>query len=161
MTWNVNIYFMFPLKNIARKGFTYSQWIHHAYAVSWNTKTCKNPWKLQGFYAITPIIHYNDVIMGAIASEITSLTNVYSIVIQTQIKENIKAPRHWPSCGEFTGHRWIPRTNGQLRGKCFHLMTSSRSRFLDIRSVVRHPISDRPRLNGIDIYNNNVTFALT
>ena len=45
--------------------------------------------------------------------------------IQTQIKENIKAPRHWPLCGEFTGDRWIPRTNGQLRGKCFHLMTSS------------------------------------
>ena len=22
--------------------------------------------------------------------------------IQTQIKENIKAPRHWPLCGEFT-----------------------------------------------------------
>ena len=32
-----------------------------------------------------------------------------------QIKENIKAPRHWPLCGEFTGHRWIPRTNGQTR----------------------------------------------
>ena len=27
--------------------------------------------------------------------------------------------------GEFTGDRWIPRTKGQLRGKCFHLMTSS------------------------------------
>ena len=40
---------------------------------------------------------------------------------QTQIKENIKAPRHWPLCWEFTGDR----TNGQLRGKCFHLMTSS------------------------------------
>ena len=26
---------------------------------------------------------------------------------------------------EFTGDRWIPRTNGQERGKCFHLMTSS------------------------------------
>ena len=26
---------------------------------------------------------------------------------------------------EFTWDRWIPRTNGQLRGKCFHLMTSS------------------------------------
>ena len=25
----------------------------------------------------------------------------------------------------FTGDRWIPRTNGHLRGKCFHLMTSS------------------------------------
>ena len=34
-------------------------------------------------------------------------------VIQTQIKENIKAPRHWPLCGEFTGDRWIPRTKGQ------------------------------------------------
>ena len=43
--------------------------------------------------------------------------------IQTQIKENIKAPSHWPLCGEFTGDWWIPRTNGQLRGKCFHLMT--------------------------------------
>ena len=42
-----------------------------------------------------------------------------------QIKENINAPRHWHLCGEFTGDRWIPRTNGQLRGKCFHLMTSS------------------------------------
>ena len=45
--------------------------------------------------------------------------------IQTQIKENTKASRHWPLCGELTGNPWIPRTNGQLRGKCFHLMTSS------------------------------------
>ena len=28
-------------------------------------------------------------------------------------------------CGEFTGDRWIPHTNGQLHRKCFHLMTSS------------------------------------
>ena len=47
--------------------------------------------------------HYDDVIMGAIASHITSLTIVYSIVYQTQIKESIKAPRHWPLCGELTG----------------------------------------------------------
>ena len=33
--------------------------------------------------------------------------------IETQIKENIKAQRHWPLCGEFTGDRWIPRINGQ------------------------------------------------
>ena len=62
--------------------------------------------------------------MGAIASQITSLTIVYSTV-HSQIKGNIKAPRHWPLCGEFTGDRWIPHTNGQRRGKCFHLMTSS------------------------------------
>ena len=30
--------------------------------------------------------------------------------IQLQIKENIKAPHHWPLWGEFTGGRWIPRT---------------------------------------------------
>ena len=33
--------------------------------------------------------------------------------IRVQIKENIKAPRHRPLCGEFTGDRLIPRTNGQ------------------------------------------------
>ena len=33
--------------------------------------------------------------------------------IQAQMKESIKAPRHWSLCGEF----WIPRTNGQWRGK--------------------------------------------
>ena len=45
--------------------------------------------------------------------------------IHAQINENIKAPRHWPLCGEFTGEQWIPRTNDQSRGKCFHFMTSS------------------------------------
>ena len=50
--------------------------------------------------------------MGAMGSQITSLTIVYSTVY-SQIKENIKAPRHWPLRGEFTGDRLIPRTNGQ------------------------------------------------
>ena len=35
--------------------------------------------------------------------------------IQAQVKENPKAPRHWPLWGEFTGGRWIPRTKGQKR----------------------------------------------
>ena len=33
--------------------------------------------------------------------------------IQAQIIENIKAPRYWPLCREFTGPGWIPRTKGQ------------------------------------------------
>ena len=74
---------------------------------------------------VIPMTHYGDVIMGAIASQITASRLFTQPFIQTQIKENIKAPRHWPLCGEFTGDRWIPRTNGQWRGKCFHLMTSS------------------------------------
>ena len=51
--------------------------------------------------------------MSTMVSQITSLTIVYSTFIQAQIIENIKAPRHWPLCGEFTGDRWIPRTKGQ------------------------------------------------
>ena len=35
-------------------------------------------------------------------------------------------------CGKFTGDRWISRTNGQLRGKCFHLMTSSCATLLPV-----------------------------
>ena len=34
-------------------------------------------------------------------------------LFKAQIKENIKASRHWPLCGEFTGHRRILRTKGQ------------------------------------------------
>ena len=49
----------------------------------------------------------------------------HECLFKAQIKENIKAPRHWPLWGEFTGDRWIPRTNGQLREKCFHFMASS------------------------------------
>ena len=53
--------------------------------------------------------------MDTMASQITSLTIVYSTVYSgaaVQIKENIKAHRHWPLYGEFTGDRWIPHTNG-------------------------------------------------
>ena len=56
------------------------------------------------------------------ATQISSLTIVYSTVYSG---ENNKAPRQWPLCGDFTGDRWTPRTNGQSHTKCFHLMTSS------------------------------------
>ena len=45
----------------------------------------------------------------------TSLAIVYSTVYSgAKLNwENIKAPRHWPLCGEFTGDRWISRTKDQ------------------------------------------------
>ena len=70
------------------------------------------------------MMHYGDVIMGAIASQITGISIVYSF-FHVQIKENIKTPRHWPLWGEFTSDRWIPITKAQCRGKCFLLMASS------------------------------------
>ena len=61
--------------------------------------------------------YYNDVIMGAMTSQVTSLTIVYSTVYSgAHQRKKIKAPRHWPLCGEFTGDRWTPHTNGQQRG---------------------------------------------
>ena len=50
-------------------------------------------------------LHYSDVTMGTMASQITSLTIVYSVVYSGAYKKNIKAPRHWPLCGEFTEDR--------------------------------------------------------
>ena len=47
------------------------------------------------------IQHYNDVIMIAMAFQITSLTIVYSTVINWK-----HFPRYWPFVGEI--HRWIP-----------------------------------------------------
>ena len=47
-----------------------------------------------------------------------------------QLKENIKAPRHWPLCGEFTGDRWPVNSPHKwpVTRKMFPLMTSSWSR---------------------------------
>ena len=45
--------------------------------------------------------HYNDVIMGAMGSQITSLMIVYRL-FRHRLK-NTKAPSHWPLWGEFTG----------------------------------------------------------
>ena len=57
--------------------------------------------------------YYDDVVMGMIVYQITSLTVVYSTVYSDAHKKNIKAPRHWPLWGKFIGDPWIPRTNGQ------------------------------------------------
>ena len=54
------------------------------------------------------MLHYIDVIMTTVASRITSLAVVYSIIYQTQMKKNIKALRHWSLCGEFTGTGEFP-----------------------------------------------------
>ena len=79
----------------------------------WKSVPCIFLVSLSKYYAVV-IDNYNDVIMSAMASQITSPTIVFNQpFIRAQTKENIKAPRDWPLCGEFTGGRWIPRTKGQ------------------------------------------------
>ena len=69
--------------------------------------------------------HYNDVIMTTVASQITSLTVVYSTVYSDADQRKHQSSASLAFVREIHRDRWIPRTKGQLRGKCFHLMTSS------------------------------------
>ena len=79
-------------------------WALFAFSIiSWY---CKNASNWNPFHNV-------DVIMSTVAAQITSRTIVYSTVYSGADQGNIKALRHWPLCGEFTGDRWIPLTNGQ------------------------------------------------
>ena len=69
--------------------------------------------------------YYSDVIMSAMASQITFASIVYSTVCSGADQRQHQSSASLAFVREFTGHRWIPRTKGQWRGKCFHLMTSS------------------------------------
>ena len=69
--------------------------------------------------------HYIDVIMTTIASQITSLMVVYSIVYSCADQRKHQSSASLAFVRGIHRDRWIPRTKGQLRGKCFHLMTSS------------------------------------
>ena len=69
--------------------------------------------------------HYCDAIMGTIASQITSLTIVYTTFYSDADQSKHQSSASLAFVWGIHRDRWIPRTKGQLRGKCFHLMTSS------------------------------------
>ena len=74
---------------------------------------------------ITVHFHYNDIIMSAMASQITSFRIIYSTLYSgaDQRKHQSSASLAF---GRGSHHdRWIPPTRSQQCGKCFHLMTSS------------------------------------
>ena len=72
-----------------------------------------------------PFNHYNDVIMTTIGSQITSLAVVYSTVYSDAYQRKHQSSASLAFVWGIHRDRWIPRTKGQLRGKCFYLMTSS------------------------------------
>ena len=69
-------------------------------------------------------MRYNDVMMGTMTSQNTSLTIVYSTVYSGADQRKHKISESLALWGEFTDDRSIPRTKDQWRWKCFHLMTS-------------------------------------
>ena len=74
---------------------------------------------------LTENAHYSDVIMSTIACLITSLAVVYSTVYSDADQRKHQSSASLAFVRGIHRDRWIPRTKGQLRGKCFHLMTSS------------------------------------
>ena len=58
--------------------------------------------------------HYSNVIMSAVASQITSLTIVYSTVFSGENERKHQTLHHWHLCGEFTVGRWIACPNGGI-----------------------------------------------
>ena len=83
--------------------------------------------------------HYADVIMTTMASQITSLTIVYSIVYSDADQRKHQSFASLAFVWGIHRDRWIPRTKGQLRGKCFHLMTSSWNQFERYPKLQRLP----------------------
>ena len=80
---------------------------------------CKN------VFCYCGLAHYIDVIMTTMASQITSLTVVYLTVYSDADQGKHQNSTSLAFVQGIHRDRWIPRTKGQLRGKCFHLMTSS------------------------------------
>ena len=62
--------------------------------------------------------------MGAMTSQIPSLTIVYSTVYSGADQRKHQSSTSLAFVREFTGDRWILRTNDQWCGKCFHLITT-------------------------------------
>ena len=86
------------------------------YTVNSNSTAWKNYMadKISKVLIITTVIHYNDVIMSAITSQITSLTIVYSTVYSDADQRKHQSSA---SLAFVAGiHRWLvnsPRTKGQ------------------------------------------------
>ena len=63
--------------------------------------------------------HYTDVIMTTIASQITSITVVYSTVYPDADQRKHQGSASLAFVWGIHRDQWIPRIKGQLRGKCF------------------------------------------
>ena len=89
----------------------------------WNQMTAPHQLIL---YQDTPFqkLHYNDVKMGAVASQITSLTAVHWTVYSDADQRKHQSSMSLAFVLGIYRDWWIPRTKGQLREKCLHLMTS-------------------------------------
>ena len=123
---NVHIYTLkLIMKSPNKYPFTIYTW---SYLSAWqDIAFCLNGWDFLQvqIYNGPSCCHYNDVIMSAVASQITNLTSVYSTIYSGAEQKKLQSPASMALLGEFTGDQWIPRTKGKWRGTNCHVMTSS------------------------------------
>ena len=142
----------FPSKRASNAEIVSKPWRHHgaltinppcrvsATAIFSRFSSPANPkrWTQMLLHTVSPIkylqyvhgivvicFHYDDVTMSLMASQITSLTVVYSTVYSDAGQRKDQSSASLAFVWGIHRDRWIPRTKGQLRGVCFHLMTSS------------------------------------
>ena len=129
-----------PLKVIRGKWCRHGKWWRHDVDTFLRYSSVKRPVimsfdififvnasKLFGSEALIRLLqyHYNDVIMSAMASQITSLTIVYSTVYSGADQRKHQTSASLALVRGF--HRWPLNSphNGPVTRKCFHLMTLS------------------------------------
>ena len=96
--------------------------------------------------------YYIDVIMTAMASQVTTLMVVYSTLYPDADQRKHQSSASLSFVWGIHRDRWIPRTKGQLRGKCFHLMTSSWSGNLVTGFVISDESGNRFFLTAVADY---------
>ena len=108
-----------------------NEWVFERHLSCYPIKPCC-------WLVLTIPFHYSDVIMSTIASLITSLAVVYSTVYSDADQRKHQSSASLAFVWGIHRDRWIPRTKGQLRGKCFHLMTSSCVDLVQERNTIHH-----------------------
>ena len=122
-------------RNTSKPSYVYM----YIYIKLWKQLRCVSPydgqvWRIFTLYLRLPppfgdrhirLLHYIDVIMTTMASQITSLTVVYSTVYSDAHQRKHQSSASLAFVWGIHRDLWIPRIKGQLRGKCFHFMTSS------------------------------------
>ena len=125
------------------------RWSFHIKTSHWNNS--KHPKSHTCGWAMGCLLClYSDVMMGAMASKMTSLKIVYWTVYSGADQRKHQSSASLAFVREFTGDWWIPRTNGQWRGKCFLLMMSSFV-FIKIDSTIKEPHGTLPFLQKYEI----------
>ena len=101
----------------AKQSWRMNEYMYHINTLDWvvHPEQDKAWANFMGYTVCSQLpMHYSDVIVSPMTSQITSLAIVYSTVYSgTEQRKHQSSTRDWPLWGELAGERWIPHTKGQ------------------------------------------------